>query len=95
VPGLFAFLEGIETVPLGRRWRTPDVLAIARACYEDRDFASLPILADALGDAGCDCEELLRHLRGEQRGGPGWVPLRAPHVRGCWAVELFLEKARR
>jgi hypothetical protein len=42
---------------------TPDVLAVARAAYEGRDWALLPLLADALADAGCDHGGLLRHLR--------------------------------
>jgi hypothetical protein len=41
----------------------------------------LPILADALEDAGCDSAKVLAHLRGE-----------GPHVRGCWAVDLILGK---
>lgn len=45
------------------------------------DPTNLSVLADALEDAGCDCGELLGHLRS-----PG------PHVRGCWAVDLLLQK---
>jgi hypothetical protein len=62
-------------------WASPQAEAIARAAYEDRDFESLPILADALEDAGCDDEEILTHCRA---GGE--------HVRGCWAVDLVLGK---
>jgi hypothetical protein len=53
--------------------------AIARAIYEERAFDRLPLLADALEDAGCTDAALLGHLRG-----PG------PHVRGCWALDLVL-----
>ena len=42
---------------------------------------AMPILADALEDAGCDNEHLLGHCRG-----PG------PHVRGCWVVDLVLAR---
>jgi|ERR1700722_294174 len=64
----------------------------------------LAILADALEEAGCDNAELLAHLRGlEHRhavlsGGLVsrepcvWSPLRGPHVRGCWALDLILGK---
>ena len=45
--------------------------------YQSRDFAAMPILADALQDAGCDHEDILSHCRG-----PG------PHVRGCWVIDL-------
>jgi hypothetical protein len=62
-------------------WRTAAVVAIAEGVYEERAFDRLPILADALQDAGCDSDDILDHCRG-----PG------PHVRGCWAVDLVLGK---
>jgi hypothetical protein len=55
---------------------------IARSIHDDNAFDRLPILADALLDAGCDDEELLAHLRSE-----------GPHVRGCGAVDLILVKS--
>ncbi|HKB00707.1 MAG TPA: hypothetical protein VKD90_00745 [Gemmataceae bacterium] len=63
------------------RWCTADVTALARAIYDDRAFDRLPILADALMDAGCGDKQVLGHCRG-----PG------PHVRGCWVVDLVLGK---
>jgi hypothetical protein len=70
-------------------WQTPQVVALARATYDERemptgtlDLARLAILADALEDAGCTDADILGHLRG-----PG------PHVRGCWAVDVLLGKA--
>jgi hypothetical protein len=62
-------------------WLTPSAVAIARQMYESREFSAMPILADALQDAGCEDEQLLGHCRG-----PG------PHVRGCWVVDLVLGK---
>ena len=62
-------------------WRTSAVIALAREMYESRDFSAMPILADALQDAGCDNDDVLSHCRG-----PG------PHVRGCWVVDLVLGK---
>ena len=59
-------------------WRTPTVLALARAISEDRHVGDTPVLADALEDAGCTDPVVLAHLRS-----PG------PHVRGCWAVDLL------
>jgi hypothetical protein len=56
-------------------------LKLAAAIYADRAFERLPLLADALEDAGSTDPDLLGHLRG-----PG------PHVRGCWAVDLVLGK---
>jgi len=62
-------------------WLTPTVIDIANNVYESRDFSPMPILADALQDAGCDNEEVLNHCRG-----PG------PHLRGCWVVDAVLNK---
>jgi hypothetical protein len=62
-------------------WNDGTVRRIAQGIYEEGAFGRLPILADALLDAGCDDEELIAHCRQ-----PG------PHVRGCWAVDLILGK---
>ncbi len=62
-------------------WRTSTALAIAQGIYDDRAFDRLPILADALQDAGCENADLLNHLRSE-----------GPHVKGCWALDLVLGK---
>jgi hypothetical protein len=60
-------------------WRTSAVIGLATGIYEERAFDRVPILADALQDAGCDHPDVLAHCCG-----PG------PHVRGCWAVDLVL-----
>ncbi len=62
-------------------WLTPTVASLAQEMYYSRDFSAMPILADALRDAGCDNEEVLNHCRQ-----PG------EHCRGCWAVDLVLGK---
>jgi hypothetical protein len=62
-------------------WNDGTIPKIARAIYDERAFERLPILADALEDAGCDNADILTHCRG-----PG------PHVRGCWVVDLLLGK---
>jgi hypothetical protein len=59
--------------------KTPAVIALATAAYDSRDFSCLPILADALEEAGCDDADILSHCRGE-----------GTHVRGCWVVDLVL-----
>ena len=64
------------------RWRTGTTLSLTRQMYESRDFSAMPILADALQDAGCDNSDILNHCRDAS----------APHVRGCWVVDLVLEK---
>jgi hypothetical protein len=63
-------------------WRTSTAVALARQMYESRDFSAMPILADALEEAGCDSPDVLAHCRGD-----------GPHVRGCWVVDLVLGKA--
>jgi hypothetical protein len=59
---------------------------IARLAYDQMDFSSLPILADALEDAGCAEQLLLDHLRGVS------LVKQIVHVRGCWALDLILGK---
>jgi hypothetical protein len=63
-------------------WRTDTALTLARQMYDTRDFSAMPILADALQDAGCDNEDILSHCRDAN----------ATHVRGCWVVDLVLGK---
>jgi hypothetical protein len=62
-------------------WNDSMVPRIAQAVYDERAFDGLPILADALEDAGCDNEEVIRHCRSA-----------GAHVRGCWAVDLLLAR---
>jgi hypothetical protein len=69
-------------VTLEPAWRTAAAVSLARVMYDTRDFAAMPILADALQDAGCDSADILAHCRGS-----------GPHVRGCWVVDLVLGKA--
>jgi hypothetical protein len=62
-------------------WLTSTVTQLAKSIYQDRTFDRLPILADALQDAGCNNADILAHCR---QGGV--------HVRGCWVVDLLLGK---
>jgi hypothetical protein len=75
------FGNPFRTVGLDPSWVTPTVVSLARQMYESRDLSAMPILADALQDAGCDSTDLLNHCRG------GRI-----HVRGCWVVDLLLGK---
>jgi hypothetical protein len=67
--------------PVTPAWQSDAVVRLAQAIYDERAFERLPILADALAEAGCDHAAILEHCRG-----PG------PHVRGCWVVDLLLGK---
>ena len=75
------FGNPFRTVTMYRDWLTSTVTAMARRMYGSRDFDAMPILGDALQDAGCNEPDVLDHCRG-----PG------PHVRGCWVVDLVLGK---
>lgn len=68
-------------------WRTETAVEVARGIYQDRAFDRMPILADALLDADCDEEAVLRHCRGTEAHTPDGVV----HARGCWVLELILE----
>lgn len=63
-------------------WRDHLAVRVAREIYDDRTFERLPILADALLDAGCDNDDLMAHCR-----------RREEHVRGCWALDMLLGKS--
>jgi hypothetical protein len=67
--------------PVLLAWSDGTIPKLAQAIYDERAFDRLPILADALEDAGGP-EEMIAHLRS-----PG------PHARGCWAVDLLLGKS--
>jgi hypothetical protein len=75
--------SGCAAVSVLPSWRSRTVLGLAQAVYEERRFDLLPVLGDALEDAGATDGDLLGHLRG-----PG------PHARGCWAIDLLLGKGR-
>ncbi len=62
-------------------WNGGAVPKLARAIYESRRFSDLPILADALEEAGCTDTALLDHCR-----------QLSEHVRGCWVLDLLLDK---
>src|SRR5262249_60694785 len=58
------FGNPFRPVAVDRRWLTGTVVSLARGVYEDRAFDRLPILADALLEAGCDPPALLGPCRG-------------------------------
>jgi hypothetical protein len=67
---------------LSPAWVNRTVRQIAEAIYAERAFDRMPILADALEDAGCTEEQILTHLRDS-----------GPHARGCWLLDLLLGKS--
>jgi hypothetical protein len=76
------FGDPFHPIVVDATWLTAHVVALATGKYQDRAFDGMPILADALQDAGCDNNDILNHCRK-----PG------EHVRGCWLVDLLLGKS--
>jgi hypothetical protein len=72
------FRQPAALTPAILAWNDKTGPRVAQAIYQDRAFDRLPVLADALLEAGCDDEELLAHCRSE-----------GPHALGCWAVDLL------
>ena len=77
----FVHDKPFRPVVVNHTWLTATVTAFAQSVYEEGAFERLPILADALEEAGCTNLDILGHCRQ-----PG------EHVRGCWAVDLLLGK---
>lgn len=78
------FSNPFRRPPLQRgwlNWNDATIHRLAQRIYDERAFHLLPILADALEEAGCDNADILAHLRGT-----------GPHARGCWAVDLLTGK---
>jgi hypothetical protein len=76
------FGNPFRPVTLDTSWRTSTATTLASQMYESRDFGAMPILADALQDAGCTNADILDHCRDPKQA----------HVRGCWVVDLVLGK---
>lgn len=64
---------------LNPRWLTSTVIGIAESIDRHAQYHNMPILADALEDAGCDNSDILTHCREDRF-----------HARGCWVLDLLL-----
>ena len=62
-------------------WHDGLLVSMAKKMYDSRNFSDMPVLADALEEAGCTNPDILEHCRGLET-----------HVRGCWVVDLLLGK---
>jgi hypothetical protein len=62
-------------------WLTGDVRQLCEAIEISQDYGVMPILGDALEDAGCDDRRLLDHCRRDAR-----------HSRGCVVLDLLCGK---
>ena len=72
---------GFRAHPMPGATRTAIGITGNEGPVDGRRFEDLPILADALEEAGCANQDLLAHCRHS-----------GEHVRGCWAVDLLLGK---
>jgi hypothetical protein len=79
--GLLREIFGVPFRPMwiDPEWRTGDVLNLAGAIREQHAWHTMPILADALLDAGCTNTELIEHCQAS-----------VEHARGCWALDALL-----
>jgi hypothetical protein len=75
------FGNPFQPVTMDSSWQTSTVVALAKAIYKEEAFDRMPILADALEDAGCTNTDILNHCRQ-----PG------VHVRGCWVLDTVLAR---
>jgi hypothetical protein len=82
IADLIRELFPLHDEPFDPNWRTAAILDMAGQLDDMRNDTALPVLADALEEAGCNNKDLLAHCRDPQ----------AKHVRGCWAVDLVLGK---
>ena len=74
--------EGGLIQPDGRTVALTDtVRGLAETVHQLQAFDRLPILADALEEAGITDTALLAHCRSEE-----------PHIRGCWALDVVRGK---
>jgi hypothetical protein len=73
--------SGVQIDPSWLRWNAGTVRKIAQSIYDAYRFGDLPVLADALEEAGCDNPDILAHCRW-----PG------EHALGCWVVDALLGK---
>ncbi len=70
-----------KSIPAWLNWNDGTVQKVALAIYNERAFDRMPILADALEEAGCTNADILNHFR-----------LQREHVQGCWVVNMILGK---
>ncbi len=75
-PGRFPLLK-----PAWIEWNEGYVPDLARSIYDSKDFVQMPLLAEALMEAGCREEYLLAHCHSER-----------PHFKGCWLLDAILDQ---
>jgi hypothetical protein len=69
-------------------WLSRDVVGLARQIDQERDFGLMPMLNDALLDAGFNSRTILRHCRGLKEHAD--EPIQ--HAPGCWLIDSILDR---
>ena len=72
----------ITVAPDVLAWQSGTVVRMAEVIYNERRWDSMPLLGDALEDAGCGDQAVLDHCRGS-----------GPHARGCFVVDAILDRS--
>jgi hypothetical protein len=73
------FGSSFYLVAFDASWRSATAVNLAGRMYDTGEFDAMPVLADALQDAGCEVSAVRDHCHGPGR-----------HFRGCWVVDLVL-----
>jgi hypothetical protein len=68
--------------PAWLMWNARIVARLSQVIYDEHRWEDMPILGDALEEAGCRDENILSHCRQSP-----------PHYRGCWVVDLVLARS--
>jgi hypothetical protein len=63
------------------QWNDSAVARLAQGIYREWAFERMPVLGDALPEAGCRDDNVLDHCRSNR-----------PHHRGCWVLDRLLEQ---
>ncbi|MCI0704350.1 MAG: hypothetical protein L0241_25100 [Planctomycetia bacterium] len=74
-------LVPVQIDPVWLKWNNRTVPQIANRIYDQKSFADMPVLTDALEEAGCSNAEILAHCRDERE-----------HVRGCWVLDRLRDE---
>lgn len=72
-----------EVKPYWLCWEAGVIVSLAQRVRDEGDSAAMPILGDALEEAGCTDAAILEHLRGL-----------GPHVRECWIIDALLKSGQ-
>jgi hypothetical protein len=71
----------LKPAPVRPEWLSSAVVSLARGIDRDRAYDQMPLLMDALMDAGCNSDEVLDHCR------------EPDHYPGCWLIDQLLNRS--